>query len=337
MSADGQFITYDPDGSIFLYERASNTTITIASAGGGVTYSSPTISSDGHFVVYQGSDGHVYLYNNNPSDTAHFGQTTQLMAGSAPAISGDGSIIVAQNNGGGIGIYDQQGHTIATITPAAFGASGALWTPAVSADGHVIAFWNSDASTPGGSGHLVTYDLSTGKFTTIASTVSGAGDSPPSLSADGHFVVYQSDALDGHPEIFLYDLTSGQVVFHTENAAPSFHPVISPDGHFIIFTSDAQLTADATASAADAYVVDVTNPAAPVYQLVSENGSAAPDGGVAISAFGQYEAFASNTSGAVQQQYFRRRSDRGPQRDHRGKRPFALDPHHERRHRAYRQ
>ena len=299
MSADGQFITYDPDGSIFLYERASNTTITIASAGGGIAYSSPTISSDGHFIVYQGSDGthsYVYLYNNNPSDPAHFGQTTQLMAGGAPAISGDGSIIVAESNGGGIGVYDQQGHTIATITPAAFGGSGALWMPAVSADGHVIAFWNTNAATPGGPGELYTYDLTTGKFTAIAPTSNGAGTSAASFSADGHFVVYQSDAADGHPEIFLYDLTTGHVVFHTENAAASYHPVISPDGHFIIFTSDAQLTAADTDSVTDAYVVDVTNPAAPVYQLVSENGNALSNGGVAISAFGQYEAFASNAS-----------------------------------------
>ena len=57
MSADGQFVTYDPDGAIFLFDRKTGITITIASPSGGFTFSAPTISSDGRFVVYQRSDG----------------------------------------------------------------------------------------------------------------------------------------------------------------------------------------------------------------------------------------------------------------------------------------
>ena len=37
-----------------------------------------------------------------------------------------------------------------TITPASVGATGALSKPAISADGHVIAFWELDDGTPGG-------------------------------------------------------------------------------------------------------------------------------------------------------------------------------------------
>jgi FecR protein len=54
MSADGRYVTYDPEGAIFLYDRQSNTTITIASPANGLTYSAPSISSDGHYIVYQG-------------------------------------------------------------------------------------------------------------------------------------------------------------------------------------------------------------------------------------------------------------------------------------------
>ena len=57
MSADGQFVTYDPDGAIYLFDRQTGATKTIDSPGGGFTYGSPTVSSDGHFIVYQGSDG----------------------------------------------------------------------------------------------------------------------------------------------------------------------------------------------------------------------------------------------------------------------------------------
>ncbi|MGZ4964247.1 MAG: FecR domain-containing protein, partial [Limisphaerales bacterium] len=226
MSADGRFVTYDPDGAIFLYDRESNTTITIAAPGSGFTYSAPTISADGHYIVFQGSNGaqsFVFIYDNNPAD-AHYQQTTQLMSGSSPAISGDGGTIVVEQGGASIGVYDQHGHAIATITPAAIGVTGAVWKPAISADGHVIAFWNSDAATTGSSGQLFIYNLSTGTVTAIASTTTGTGTSAASISADGHYVVYQSDAPGGHSEIYLYDLRAGQVVFHTANADSSYNP-----------------------------------------------------------------------------------------------------------------
>ena len=303
MSADGQFVTYDPDGTIYLFDRQTGATKTIASPGGGFTYGSPTISSDGHFVVYQGSDGTqswIFIYNNDASDTAHYGQITRLMSGGQPAISGDGSKIVVER-GGSIGLYDQQGHELANITGAAVGVTGTLWKPAISADGHVIAFWSSDLASPGGAGQLFTYDLSTATVRSIASTATDAGNSAASFSADGHYVVYQSDAPGGHSEIYLYDLRAGQVVFHTANPDPSYNPVLSPDGHFIILASDARLTADDRNSITDIYVIDVTDPSHPAYKLVSvlDDGTQGDDAsnlGAAISAGGQFVAFGSRAS-----------------------------------------
>ena len=176
-----------------------------------------------------------------------------------------------------------------------------MWLPAVSADGHLIAFWQTDASTPGGSGQLFVYDLSTGTAIAIASTATDAGMSAASFSADGRYVVYQSDTPGGHSEIYLYDLSAGEVVFHTANASgASYNPVISPDGSFIIFASDAQLAGDDNA-VTDTYVVDVSDPANPVYRRVSNlaNGNQ-PDGdanlGATISAGGLYIAFASSSA-----------------------------------------
>jgi Ca2+-binding RTX toxin-like protein len=304
ISADGRFVTYDPDGAIYLYDRQSNSTATIASPGNGFTYSAPTISSDGRYIVYQGSNGSqsfVFVYGNDPSDPAHYQKQIQLVAGGSPAISGDGSRIVVENGGSSVGIYDLQGHAIAIITPLAIGVSGTVWKPAISADGHVVAFWNSDSATAGGAGQLFTYDLSSGNITAIASTATGAGTSAASFSADGHYVVYQSD-VGGHSVIYLYDLTAGQVVFSTANLAGSnYNPVISPDGHFIVFASDAKLTADDTNSFADTYVVDVTHPSDPVFKLVSAladgtPGDAASNLGASISAGGLFVAFGSSAS-----------------------------------------
>ncbi|MGY8630971.1 Ig-like domain-containing protein [Bradyrhizobium sp. 14AA] len=299
MSANGDLV-YDPDGVIYYYDHTTSTTTTIASPAGGWTYGLPTISLDGRYIVYQGSNGsgtYVFVYGTDPSDTTHYHVQTQLGSGSAPAVSGDGSTIVAEQGAGNIVIYDLQGNLKGTIAARTVNSAGAVWKPALSADGHIIAFWNSDSSGPGGSGHLYTYNLATGELTQIASTASGAGQIAPTVSADGHLIAYQSTNSSGHSEIYLYDLDTGTVVFHTANASgSSYYPVLSPDGHFIAFTSDAQLTQSDQNNFADIYIVDVTNPASPVYKLVSEGSTSGSYNGVAISAGGQYVAFGDSSS-----------------------------------------
>ncbi|OSI73913.1 hypothetical protein BSZ21_06095 [Bradyrhizobium canariense] len=296
MSANGD-VVYDPDGAIYFYDRAANSTTTIASPAGGWIYGSPTISSDGRYIIYEGSNGssYVFAYGTDPSDSTHFHVQTQIALGQAPAVSGDGSTILARQADGDIAIYGLQGNLKGIIAPATVGSSGALWAPAISADGHLIVFWNSDSNAVGGSGHLFSFDLSTGEFSHLADTSVGAGTTLPTLSADGHLIAYQSADATGHSEIYLYDLESKAVLFHTANASSSFNPVLSPDGHFIVFTSDAKLSAADTNAVADVYIVDVTSPAAPVYKLVSEGAGVASNGGVAISAGGQYVAFAGDS------------------------------------------
>ena len=299
MSASGD-VVYDPDGAIYFYDHTTHTTTTIASPAGGWSYGSPTISSDGRYIVYDGSNGggaSLFVYGTDPADPTHYHVQTLVGQGGAPAVSGDGSTIVAEQGAGNIAIYDLQGNPKGLITAAALGNSGALWKPAISADGHIIAFWNSDSNSPGGSGHLYACNLSTGDLTQIANTATGAGQMPPTVSADGHLIAYQSTDGSGHSEIYLYDLNAGTVVFHTANpSGSSYSPVLSPDGHFIVFTSDAQLSAIDQNNISDIYIVDVTNPAAPVYKLVSEGSGAASNGGVAISAGGQYVAFGNSNS-----------------------------------------
>ncbi|MGY3620481.1 cadherin-like domain-containing protein [Bradyrhizobium sp. USDA 10063] len=296
MSADGQFVTYDPDGVIYLFDRATGVTTVISPPGG--IYGSPTISSDGHSVVYQSSNGVIFLYDNDPS-SPQYHTTIQIGVGTSPAVSGDGSRIAVEN-GGNITVYDRQGHILTTITPADAGTGGSLLKPAISADGHVVAFWGAD---PGGSsGHLYVYDQSTGVISAIADTSQGVGASAASLSADGRYVVYQSADANGHSEIYLYDLQTHQIVFQTSNpGGGSYNPVISPDGHFIIFASDAALTSNDHNAVADTYVVNLTDPAHPTITLVSTaadgaSGNAASNLGATISAGGLFIAFGSNAS-----------------------------------------
>ncbi|MBB4369391.1 hypothetical protein GGD63_002179 [Bradyrhizobium sp. cir1] len=299
MSANGD-VVYDPDGTIYFFSHEAGATTTIASPANGWSYGSPTISSDGRYIVYQGSDGggsFVFVYGTDPSDPAHYHVQTALAPGSAPAVSGDGSTIVVQQDGGNVAIYSLDGTLKGTVTPGAVGSSGALWKPAISADGHLIAFWNSDVAAPGGGGRLLAFDLSTGELAEIARTSVGAGAVAPTISADGRMIAYQGTDGTGHSEIYLYDLNAGAVVFHTSNASgSSYSPVLSPDGHFIVFTSEARLTSADQNGFADIYIVDVTDPAAPAYRLVSDGVGTASNGGAAISAGGQYVAFGSSSN-----------------------------------------
>ncbi|MDN3278962.1 cadherin-like domain-containing protein, partial [Frankia sp. RB7] len=299
MSADGD-VVYDPDGAIYFYDRAANTTTTIASPLNGWSYTSPTISSDGRYIFYEGSAGgssYVFVYGTDPSDASHYHVQTLVATGGAPAVNGDGSTIVAEQASGKIAIYDLQGNLKASITAAAVASSGAVWSPAISADGHIIAFWTSDATTAGGSGQLYAFNVSTATFAHVAGTIIGAGTTAPTVSADGHLIAYQSTDASGHSEIYLYDLSTDSIIFHTANSSgSSTNATLSPDGHFIVFTSDAQLTADDTNAVPDVYVVNVTSPSTPVYKLVSEVGGVSATGGVAISAGGQYIAYGSNSN-----------------------------------------
>ena len=227
MSANGD-VVYDPDGAIYFYDRAANSTTTIASPAGGWIYGSPTISSDGRYIVYEGSNGsssYVFVYGTDPSDPTHYHVQTQIALGRAPAVNGDGSTIVARQADGDIAIYGLQGNIKGIIAPAAVGSSGGVWAPAISADGHVIVFWNSDSSAIGGSGQLFSFDFSKGEFSHLADTSVGAGATVPTLSADGRLIAYQSADGTGHSEVYLYDLESKAVLFHTANTSSSFNPV----------------------------------------------------------------------------------------------------------------
>src|SRR5207248_1731441 len=95
MSAQGD-VVYDPDGIIYFYDRETHTTIRVTPDDGFI-YSAQTISSDGRYIVYQGTDGtntYVFVYGTDPADAAHYHVQTQLVAGTSPAISGDGSAIL---------------------------------------------------------------------------------------------------------------------------------------------------------------------------------------------------------------------------------------------------
>jgi Tol biopolymer transport system component len=179
--------------------------------------------------------------------------------------------------------------------------------PAISADGHYIAFssWASDLA-PGdlnGGSDVFVWDATTGASTRITD---GNGDSfGPAISADGRYIAFQSAAsnlvpgdssdTNDKPDVFVWDATTGATIRITDSAAASFFPQISADGRYITFYAFASnLVPDDTNDRWDVFVWDATTGTTTRITDGNED-SLYPT----ISADGRYIAFWSGASNLV--------------------------------------
>jgi len=105
-----------------------------------------------------------------------------------------------------------------------------------------------------GTADVFVHDRKTGATTRVSVDSTGAqgngGSAVPSLSTDGRFVVFQSNAtnlvtgdLNGHSDIFVHDRKTGetrrisQTHLGLETDGPNFFPTISGSGRFITYGS----------------------------------------------------------------------------------------------------
>ncbi|MEJ2562798.1 MAG: hypothetical protein P8Z42_08910 [Anaerolineales bacterium] len=159
-------------------------------------------------------------------------------------------------------------------------------SPYISEDGRYVAFYsNADnlvAGDSNGAPDIFVHDLLTGTTERVSVNASGveanAASSSPSLSADGRFVVFASEAdnliagdSNSVADIFLYDrvsatvelISAAQVPSEWANAA-SDTPVISADGNFVAFASNASnLVPDDTLGRQDIFVEMLTRSVMP--------------------------------------------------------------------------
>lgn len=130
--------------------------------------------------------------------------------------------------------------------------------------------------------------------------------SHPSLSADGRFVAFESDAADvvagdtnGTRDIFVHDRQSGdnwRVSLDSSGAqaaADCSWPAISADGRYVAFQTLAALVPDDTNGALDVYVHDRQSHTT---LWVSQRTRRKPAGEPSISADGRYVAFSSGSN-----------------------------------------
>jgi Tol biopolymer transport system component len=192
------------------------------------------------------------------------------------------------------------------------GFYGAATPNAISADGRYVAFVsNADnlvASDTNGVQDVFVRDAIRGTTSRVSVDSHGVqadlSSSNPSISADGRYVAFDSDATTLAPgtdnnatNIFVHDAVTGT----TSLVSPyGFDPTISADGRYVAFTSGAAVVPGDTNNDYDVFVHDtVAGNTARV--SVDSNGTQAngASGNPTISADGRYIAFDSNASNLV--------------------------------------
>jgi Tol biopolymer transport system component len=271
-------------GQTSLVSHASGST----SATGSSSSQDVSLSADGRFLAFDSAATDIVPGNAGVLFYDRLSGALQVIGpGGHPKISADGGTVfflsdrsnmvpgqVDTNGGSDVFLYDRAGGTTTLVSHAAglptttadavssfdFGTS-----QIVSADGRFVVFGSrADNLVPGQSvppsprQALFLYDRSSGAVTLVSRAAGSPtipasyGDSTqPSLSADGRFVAFQSEAqnvVSGQifvepPNVFLFDRGAGTVVLvSAANGSPagtgdhfSFGPTVSADGSQLVF------------------------------------------------------------------------------------------------------
>src|SRR6476661_3251922 len=278
---------------IFVRDRLTNTTtrVSVDSAGNQANSFSndPSISADGRFVAFtSGASNLVPGGTNNTSDIfvrdTLTNTTTRVSVDSAgnqgnrdaygASISADGRFVAFEsfasnivpgdtNNTSDIFVRDVLTNTTTRVSVDAAGNQGNFLSgsASISGDGRFVAFGSNSSNLvpgdPNNRDEIFVRDLSTNTTTRVS--VDSAGNLgngysyTPSISADGRFVAFYSDATNLVPgddtnssrDILVRDrltnTTTRVSVDSTGNQAnsSSFAPSISADGRFVAFYSEA--------------------------------------------------------------------------------------------------
>jgi len=177
----------------------------------------------------------------------------------SPSVSADGRLVAFASAASNLAAEDTNGHTIdifvydrdadttELLTPG--GNSNSSW-PSISADGRFVAFVSAASNLVSGDTNrfddVFVYDRVASTFERITAgddlyrlTLGDRDDllpQPPSISADGRFVVFESSARG----LFIYDRQTGEMEERDDLGLTTrtFPPAVSADGRFIAFSGE---------------------------------------------------------------------------------------------------
>ena len=366
VSGDGRYITYSSaatnlvvgdtnlSSEIFLFDTTTlaTTRVSVDSAAvqGNSSSADSAVSGDGRYITYISdasnlvvgdTNGHrdVFLFDRITAVTTRVSVNNAAVQGNAdsssPAISGDGRYITYHSDASNLVVGDTNGTfdvflfdrttavtTRISVDSAANQSNADSFTPSISADGRYITY-TSDASNlvvgdTNGTADVFLFDRTTPLTSRIsvdsAANQSNADSFIPSISADGRYITYTSDASNlviGDTnlrfDVFLFDRTTTATArisvgsLATQSNADSFIPSISGNGRYVTYTSDANnLVVGDTNGISDVFLFDRTTLATTRISVDSvATQSNAVSFNPAISGDGRYITYDSNASNLV--------------------------------------
>ncbi len=214
--------------------------------------------------------------------------------------------------------------TVVSYAPDGSNADNSSFNPSISADGRYVVFQSSASNLVAGDTNdnwdVFRRDLATGDIVRVSvadnETQANLGSYHPSISADGRYVAFYSNATNlvggddtnGQTDVFVRDLTAGTTVRvtvaddETQANGYSFNPSISADGRYVAFYSIANnlVGGDDTNSTNDVFVRDLTAGTTVRVSVADDETQATNDSyDPSISADGQRVAFASLATNLV--------------------------------------
>jgi Tol biopolymer transport system component len=266
ISADGRYVAFTSNASnlvpgvangvtnVFVRDLAAGVTTCVSLDSGGAPGNdnsfAPSISADGRYVAFASNASNLVSGDTNAASDV-FVRDTQTGVTRRVSVAPDGT----EGNG-----------------PSGY--------PCISANAKFVAFAsaasNLSPNDANDAADIFVCDLQSGSVS-LASTASDGtpgndwSDYTPSLSADGRYVAFLSNAsnlvaadTNGSADVFVHDMQSGWTVLASADSSgtigndASFSPCLSADARYVAFASLASnLTAGDVNGAADLFIRDL--------------------------------------------------------------------------------
>ncbi len=249
ISGDGRYVVYQADSTVVFRDRLQDDT---RLAGDG---RQPSVTDDGRTVVFT-RHSHVYAMDVRSGETRRVNLDVPAPNGTtvssiSPSASADGRYVAfaaippfagPRPPASDVFVRDTQTHGTRHV--------GHGWSPSISGDGRYIVF----VGPSDGLNHVFLADLQTGATRLVTTSVkrgrANGSSANPRLSANGRFIVFQSEASDLVPEedinllwdVFLHDRVTGTTSRISGDPGgvwmePSIGPAIDGSGSIVAFSS----------------------------------------------------------------------------------------------------
>ena len=312
---------------------------------------SARISSDGRFVAFNSNAtnfvpddtngfGDVFVYNRASGTTElasvdNAGNQASSQSGSPSAINANGrfisfnsdatNLVAGDTNGtSDVFVHDRTADITERVSVGSAGSqgNGLSSDPAISGNGRFVAFASNSnnlmLNDTNLRGDIFVHDRTTDITERVSVTSAGAQgnaqSAAPTISADGRFVAFLSEAsnlvsndTNGAQDLFVHDRTTDTTarvsVGNTggQGNGGSFSHVISGDGRFVAFaSSSSNLVSNDTNDALDVFIRDRVSGTTARVSVGNTGNQGNGDSSVeAISPDGRFVAFSSTASNFV--------------------------------------